>query len=246
MITGNIKDMHYDFKQRLNRIDSNAYVGLKIPDIDRVLNRAINLYMLLVAEPRLRSQLGFEVIKRSTDDIRVMVKNSVQLIITKVSDTNYGIIPEDYLYYLSTDTMLATKGGCIDKKLKTTVIKHDDRSNDDTFYTSDFDWGECNIRFSDEGIRIFNNDFEVTKFSINYLKKHPYVHNAQDFANGSYTLPDGRILGTVAEPFVDCKLPSITHDEIVDLAVLLTTGDLNSPVSYQFKQNVLKLEQLIN
>ena len=56
---GNIKNMHYDFKQKLNRVDTNTYSGLRVPEIDRSLNNAINLYMLLIAEPRLRNQFGY-------------------------------------------------------------------------------------------------------------------------------------------------------------------------------------------
>ena len=39
---GNIKNMHYDFRVKLNRIDSAAYRDLKIPEVDRKLNEAIN------------------------------------------------------------------------------------------------------------------------------------------------------------------------------------------------------------
>lgn len=243
--TGNIKNMHYDFKQRLNRIDSNAYVGLRVPEIDRALNRAIDLYMLLVAEPRLRNQFGFEKIQRTIDDISIMVKNDVQLSVSKpLTEDDYynAILPNDYLYYLSTGTLLASNGTCQNVKLETSVIKHNNRSENNTFYKSDFDWRECNIRFFDGGIKIFNEGFTVTKFTINYLKKHPYVHNAEAFNVTGYKLPDSTLL----TGYVDCILPDITHSEIVDLAVLMTTGDLDSPMSYQFKNNILRTEQFLN
>jgi hypothetical protein len=240
---GNIKNMHYDIKQRLNRLDSNAYNDLRIPEIDRVLNRAINLYLLLIATPRLRNQLGFETSKRTTDDIKNMVVNGAVLSVTD----NIAILPDNYMYYLSTDSLIGTKGSCNNKKLKTVIVQHDDRNEDNVFYNSDFEWGECNIRFFDGGIKLLPSDFTINSgsFKINYIKQHPYVHNAEDFGYGTYTLPDGRELG-VEESFVDCELPDITHSEIVDIAVMLVSGDLELPNAYQLKQNQLQIKQILN
>jgi hypothetical protein len=239
-----IKNMHYDFKQRLNKIDSNAYKGLRIPEIDRALNRALSLYILLLAEPRLKNQFGFESTQRTIDDIAILVVNNVSLALREFYPTHdmQAILPDDYLYYISTEQLLATKEECNDKELKTIVIKHDSKSNDSSFHDSNFEWRECNIRFFNGGIRLFVNDFTISKFTINYIKIHPYIHNAEDFAGGTYTLPDGTIL----TEYEDCILPEITHTEIIDLAVLLTTGDLDSQLAYQFKNNTLKINQLLN
>jgi hypothetical protein len=57
----------------------------------------------------------------------------------------------------------------------------------------------------------------------------------------SYTLPDG----TVLVGSQDCELPEHTHREIVDIAVLITTGDLQSG-DYQLKQAKLNLNQIKN
>ena len=245
-MAGTIKNMHYDYKQKLNRLDSNKYIGLQIPQIDRKLNEALSLYILLVTEPRLKNQMGFETNQRTIDDIKILVKNNVELTLSDLYDTNdkEASMPDDYLYYISSGQLLATKDGCEDKEMKTTVIKHDNRSNESEFYNSNFEWRECNIRFFNGGIRLFQNDFTITKFTINYIKSHPYIHNAEDFnsttSTGTYTLPDGTILSS----YEDCVLPIITHNEIVDLAVLLTTGDLELPSAYQFKQNKLVLDQV--
>jgi len=238
----NIKNMHYDFKQKLNRLDSNKYIGLQIPQIDRKLNEALNLYILLIAEPRLRNQFGFEKIQRTIDDISILVRNNITLALSTYASTEERIatLPDDYMYYLSTGNLLATKDGCIAQNMKTIVVKHDDRSNNSEFYTSDFDWRECNIRFFDGGIKLFTTDFTIDSFTINYIKEHPYIHNAEDFPGGTYTLPGGTVL-TGTE---NCILAKQTHNEIVDLAVLITAGDLILPTSYQFMQSKLKLEQL--
>lgn len=237
----NIKNMHYDFKQKLGRVDTNKYVGLQVPQIDWRLNEGLNLYILLVAEPRIKNQLGVETTQRTIDDISVLVKNDIPLSLTANDDHVLAVLPNDYMYYLSTSKLLASKGACIKQKIETTVIRHDSRANDREFYKSSFDWRECNIRFFNQGIKIFNTDFIVDKFLLDYIKVHPFIHNAEDFTPGGYKLPDGTLLTGVE----NCQLPGYMLSEIVDLAVLLTTGDLELPLAYQFKQNKLGVTQLI-
>jgi len=236
--------MHYDFKQKLNKIDSNAYTGLKIPEIDRVLNRALNMYILLIAKPRLKStSKGFEKIQRTIDDLRPLISNNheLEVVNSNSSEINYSLDFTNYLYYLSTAKLLCSKGG-VEKELNTIVIKHDDRNINSVFFNSDFEWGECNIRFFNYGIKVFTNNFTVKSFSINYITKHPYIHNAENFIGGKYLLPTGKEL----TGYQDCILDEITHDEIVDLAVLLTTNDLVLSDSYQMKKDVSIMKQIIN
>lgn len=78
----NIKEMHYDFKRKLNKVDSSTYRNLKIPEIDTYLNEAQELFVKIVAYPRLRSYLGLEKGQRSIDDIRSLVKNDEALTVT--------------------------------------------------------------------------------------------------------------------------------------------------------------------
>ena len=47
-----VKDMHYDFKTKLNKLDSNLYRNLQIPEIDRKLNEAMFIFIKSIAEPR--------------------------------------------------------------------------------------------------------------------------------------------------------------------------------------------------
>ena len=66
------------------------------------------------------------------------------------------------------------------------------------------------------------------------------MHNAEDFRGGSYELLSGQVL----TGFVNCELPEQTHREIVDIAVLLVTGQLSS--DYQAKVAKLNLNNLTN
>ena len=65
------------------------------------------------------------------------------------------------------------------------------------------------------------------------------MHNAQDFLPAqTYTLPSGNVLANRQ----NCELPAHTHREIVDIAVLVTSGDL-SMADYTLKVNKIKLDQ---
>ena len=67
-----------------------------------------------------------------------------------------------------------------------------------------------------------------------------YMHYAAGYgATGRYNLPDGTLL----EGSVNCELPDHTHREIVDIAVLLLTGELQIP-DYQTKLIKLNLNNL--
>lgn len=233
-----IKGMHYDLKFKLNKVDSQQYRNLRVPEIDWVLNEAYEIYIKSIAEPRQKNNLGFETSQRSIDDIRVLVKDNVSIAPIQTSDSIiYAPLPVDYMFYLSSDVVIS-KETCGSRLAKGLLKQHDDYLLGNHLYNSSYEWRECNIRFFDKGIRIFTDDtFTVNSLQLDYIRKPKYIHNAQDFLpSGSYKLPDGTLLtGTQ-----DCELPPHTHREIVDIAVLILTGNLQIP-DYQIKQAKLNL-----
>ena len=233
------REMHYDFKQKLNKIDSQKYRNLRVPEIDWKLNEACELFIKIIAEPRLASQLGLEINQRTIDDIRTVVVNQkpVDGIIPTVFDTSSFIaaLPEDYMFYVNSK-VLATKSNCVDVKLSTRPVQHDDEAELSPFDRSSFEWRISNIRFISEGLRIFTDGtYNINKIMYEYIKLPRLIHNAQDFENGTYKLNGISLTGSQS-----CELPVQTHREVVDLAVFITAGDLELP-SYQIKQNKLKI-----
>lgn len=237
-----IKEMHYDFKQKLNKIDSEQYRNLRIPEIDWKLNEAVGLFIKIIAEPKVMIALGFEISQRVIDDIRTIVVNSEVLDIEEISDTDdyLATLPDDYQHYVGYDRMVLSRDECSVDALEVNLIQHNDNANNSPFDEPSFEWREANIRFFDEGIRIFTGgEFEVDSFSINYIRQHAYMHNAEDYTGGTYNTIEGAALtGTQ-----DCELPKQTHGEIVDLAVAITSGDLQIP-DYQVKRGKLNLSQI--
>ena len=67
-----------------------------------------------------------------------------------------------------------------------------------------------------------------------------YMHNAEAFRGGTYKLPDGTIL----TGFSNCELPVVVHSEIVDIAVLLAAGAIQTS-DYPIKKDKLNINQII-
>jgi hypothetical protein len=220
-------EMIYDFKQKLNKIDSQSYRNLLIPEIDWKLNDAMDVFIKMIAQPRYRPQ-GFEYNQRSIDDIRSIVKESVSLPIKNNGKFDYVELPEDYMYYASSEINIK-KNTCIGN-CRCIVRSHNDRFEESPFDKSSFEWREINIVFCEEGIRVYLPDnTSIASYLLSYIRRPAYIHDAQHFNasnaamdNGTYTLPSGEVL--VGSQ--DCELPPAVHRDIVDLAVLITTGDL--------------------
>lgn len=237
------KAMHYDFKQKLNKIDSQQYRNFRVPEIDWKLNEAMEIFIKSIAEPRVNNHLGFEVNQRTIDDIRTIVVNDKALSFKNTSNQGKEFIyslPTDYLFYVSASATISREG-CPDREAVCILRQHDDLHEQSSFDKSSFEWKTVNFRFFGEGIKVFTDGtFEIKDFRINYIREPKYIHNAQDFLpSQTYKMPNGVLLSGTQ----DCELPKHTHREIVDIAVLIVTGDLQIP-DYQIKQAKLNLNQI--
>lgn len=220
-----IKDMHYDFKKKLNKTDSQQNRNLLIPEIDWTLNEALQLYVEWIAQPRSRGNLGFEMSQRSIDDIRTLVITDQCSSIT----SNVTTLPQDYWHFIKAYVTM-TKGQCT-AKARFKLQQQDDEFEESPFHKSSFEWREVNGIFTQDGIKTFNDGtFTNNQFCMSYIKKHPYMNFSQGFGAGGYNMPNGTAL-TVNQ---DCILPFHTHREIVDLAVLIATGEIQA-ADYEIK-----------
>lgn len=229
-----IQDMHYDFKKKLNKIDSQQNRNLLIPEIDWTLNEAQELYVKIVAFPKKYEYLKFEIGQRTIDDIKTIVEPSHCI---DVID-NVAPLPDNYWFFVDGKAYM-NKGNCTNIEGNLFIRQHSDSFEDSPFDESSFEWRTVNGVFDRTGIRVSPKDFRVTKLCINYLRKMKYIHNAQEFRGGQYKLPSGQILSGSQ----NCELPEHTHREIVDIAVLLATGEMQIP-DYQIKQNKLNFNQI--
>jgi|SRR6218665_147165 len=240
----NIKEMHYDFKMKLNKIDSNQYRNLLVPEIDWMLNEAQELFVKMIAEPRGKSITGFETSQRSTEDIRSIVMQDVELV--PVTDNNYDktvYLPADYWYYLACKSVIS-KPGCGNKIIETKIRQHDDDFQNSPFDETSYDWETVNAVFYSAGMKFSLLDkgtrLTLTNIYLTYVKKPRRMHNAEDFRSGGYRLP-GEM--TTLTGTLDCELPAHTHREIVDIAALIATGNIQA-ADYQVKMAKLQLNDI--
>lgn len=231
-----VRAMHYDFKQKLNKIDSQQYRNLKVPEIDWKLNEALYLFVKMIAEPRTSLVMGFERNQRTIDDIRALVIPAKE-INTETFKTNVvkAALPSDYLFHVRSKSV-CTKEECT-VEIPNIVEKHGEDFENDVFAKSSFEWREVNALFVGNNMHLFSDGtFAISKLLLDYIKKPVYFHTAIDAAGGKYKLPDGE---TLLEDYQNCELPDALHGEIVDLAVLITTGDLIS--DYQAKYSKVQI-----
>lgn len=237
-----IRDMHYDFKVKFNKLDSQQTKNLLIPEIDWKLTEAQDVYVKAVAEPRYRQGLGFELNQRTVDDIKTIVKKQffekgTCTALTRVDDFTYrGQLPQDYMFYASS-RVIASKGSCANKELVVHIVQDDDLHQETWSSVPSFEWRETNANFNQgatpgTGEILVKSDgtFVPEWICLHYIVQPPRLHNARDVQGGQYMLPSGQLL----TGFQDCILPQHVHSEIVDLAVLLATTDLIS--EYNVKQ----------
>jgi len=243
------RNMHYDFKVKINKIDSQKYRNFRVPEIDWKLNEAQDILIRLIAFPRIFQGVSFEVNQRSIDDLRTIMVDNLSLSAQKVDNRYMFTLPNDYMHHVSSK-ILCTKGEC-SKYIRSNIVRHETEFETDTFTVSSFEWEEVNILFSSittiplpdaptsvnlSVIYAYTDDsFEISSMLLNYLRKPKYIHSADDAVGGTYTLPDG----TVLSGYQNCELPETLHKEIVDLAVLITTGDLLA--DFQAKQAKMKM-----
>ena len=231
-----IEEQHYDFKMKLNKLDSQQYRNLIIPQIDWILNEAQELFVKMVSTPRIAIQYGYEIGNRTLMDIRTIVIEEEEI----EPVNNIVTLPEKFWIYVSSYCNML-KDDCEKRSLKTYIRQHKEDFENSPFDKSSFKWKTVNGVFNEKGIKLFTDDFTINKFYLSYIKKLSYIHNAKNFQGGYYSRPGNP---TPLEGSVNCELPESTHREIVDIAVLIATNQLQIP-DYQIKKDKLSLNQII-
>lgn len=240
MLLKNIKDVHYDVKLKLNKIDNQNYANLEVPEIDWILNDAYNLFIRSYVFPRTRQKLqevGFEVNQRNIEDLKNLVVNSTEPISSNAINSKeyYFEFPKNYMFGLS-NYIVIKKGSCSDKT-RVKVRQHDDEFKKSFHSKSSFEWRLVNGIYYEKGLKTFSDGtFTINDLYVNYIKKTEFVHNAEAYSPNGYQLASGETL----TGFRTFELPEHVLPEISDLAVLIATGMLQVP-DYQIKQNKLNL-----
>ena len=238
-----VQEMHYDFKIKFNKLDSNDYRDFQVPEIDWLLNEAQEVFLKQRYGINNTTQKGFEGSQKRIDDLRNLVMKNVSLSpVTQVDTVSYEAeLPVGYIFAIRVQAVV-DKDTCGEKTLVCKPIQHDDLSNCllDPNYNPSYEWGEMPVVYGTlsanaaDANRIFgytDGSFTVTSFILDYLREPKGIAFPGGVPGLQYYLPDGSTLVATNQ---NCELPEHTHREIVDIATLIAAGDINHP-GYQVK-----------
>jgi len=244
-----INEMHYDFKVKIDKVDSMSKKNFLPNEIDWIINEAIQIFVKQRYGQNNSKRAGFESIQKRTDDLRTLQIKSPTVLQPGVMPVQHqGDVYEfrisDFKFpywFLTRLTAKVKKDDCT-KVIKVRQTQHDDLSTalEDEFFKPDFIWGEAlaveartdEAQDQKGSIYVYTDNFEIVEIYPEYLKKPNKVWI------GTYNTKDGQ--NTVGDPIVQCDLPEHTHNEIVDLAVLECSRIIENPQFYQLRQQKLK------
>ena len=237
-----VQDMHYDFKLKFNKVDSQDQANFKAPEIDWWLNEAMEVFMKQRYGINNIKGEGFETTQKRIDDLRNLVIKDQSLPATALTIDNSfeAPLPGDYIFAIRLQAE-TSKEPCGRRICVCTPTQHDDLSSvlKDPYYEPSFEWGEVPIVYGTKSDTVADSNkvfgytdgsFVINSFILDYLRQPKRIAFVSGLPGQSYNYPDG----STVDQDQGCELPDHTHREIVDLAVQMASGSVNSP-GFQFK-----------
>lgn len=245
-------EWHYDFKLKIDKVDSLSKDDFHPAEIDWLLNESVEVFMKQRYGLTNNVSKGFEVTQKRIDDLKTLVIKSpssiqpalpVVLIDTKhgMYEAKLGDLEFNYYFLIRAEASIS-KSDCT-KCVGVTNVQHDDLTAalNDSFQKPNFEWGEVVAVFGKEtqpisnkgSLYLYSNgEFVIDNVYIEYLKEPTRISVA------GYTRMDGS-----PSLAVQSDMPDHTHREIVDLAVQIASGIIESPEYVQFKQLKLATQE---
>lgn len=227
-----IREMHYDFKQKLNKADSQQRRNLLPQEMDWYLNEAQLDFIKGVANPK--QQFVLEAVQRSIDDISSVIVHSSVSAVHNVNIPNryvcdFNSLDPKFLYYISAEAKITSDCCSTGKIAKVFIMRHSDLFQNNVFYRSSWQWnevagvfeGERNLVLFDDGDGVDGATFSIDEVYVDYIKVPRLIYS------GGYNTIDGSL--HVGDAPQSCELPFQVHSDIVDIAVLMAASNLMNP-----------------
>lgn len=247
-----IQELHYDFKYKIDKIDSLQRENFLPAEIDWILNEAIKIIVKQRFGISNSKRLGFEGNQKRIQDLKTLqikCPTSIQpaVIPSVVSTGVYELKLTDLAYdflFLTRVTAKIAKTGCGSKIARVKELQHDDLNDvllANPFYKPSFEWAELPVNFGrtdqvadSKGSMYF---YTLGEFTIQEIYPE-YLKFPNKISIGGYTYLDGT-------PAVqtECDLPEELHSEIVDLAVSEAARIISDPNFLQIKQAKLAINE---
>lgn len=232
-----IRELHYQFKLNIDRVDSLSNPDFNVAEIDWLLNEAQLIFVKQRMNPNSNpKQRGFEQSQKRIDDLgALLIKYPLQDGITpqNPSDGVYELplqnLSHPYLYLVSAWVEAEPIPGC-PKKIPLKFTQHDDYryALEDPFNSAGEEFIPYNMgrasSGNNEALYIYSN-FPITTVFIEYIKMPRKV------SYGTYQYLDG-----VTYPEQTLETSPATHPEIVDIACNLAGLNTQNPEYIQLRQ----------
>jgi len=211
-------------KQRINKLDSQDYDNIECWQAVEAFNKA-------QVEWTRRQLHGLNIVKegdeqstRRKDDLQVLLSDN-QLSLIDKKDYFLGTIPENYLQFKRVD-VFACKDCCDDRRM-TVYLAEEGNLNQllrDKSKKPSFEWAETFATLINNQVHIYtNNEFEISQADLTYYRQ-PRKIQIQGCVD-PYTNVES--LTEVQSEFKDDII-----EVIIDEAVSIIAGDIESPVQY--------------
>jgi hypothetical protein len=245
-----IQEAHYDFKIKIDKVDSLKKRNFLTHEIDWILNEA---YLLFI-----KQRFGINNVKQASFETTNKRKTDLRTLQVKSPERQPGLVPvlshvgvfetnlSDLLYKPAVITNMAikVKKGTCEKIIRDVKpVEHDDLNNylTNSFYSPSLIWSRGiyveGQGLGTEGSLYFytNGEYDIEEVYIDYLKLPKRVWF------GNYNTLDGKYV--IGNPPVTFEVPEFVHNEIVDIAVVECSRFIENPDFFQLNSQKLQTNE---
>ena len=213
------------FQQRLNKLASSDYDNIECWQIAEAFNKAQREWF--------RRQVHGLNLRKESAEQSINVIDDLQKFITtaELLGTDKDIyfestqIPDKYVNFIRVSA-LASNDKCKNRKMTVYLAEEANAKIlvDDVFKGPDFDWSETFCTIMGDKIRIYTNDkFNISNATLTYYRK------PLDIAFDNCINPSTGLTSLNQE----CEFKDVVTELIVDEAVAIIAGDIESMTQYQ-------------
>lgn len=219
-------------KQRLNKLDSQDYDNIECWQMVEAFNKGQVEWVRRQIQGLNITKTGDEQTTMRVDDLqRLLVEERLDM---SSRDTFYesGLLPSNYMFYKRVN-IHAHKDCCETRKDMTVTYLAEEENIalllGDALKKPSFEWGETFCTFVGNHLRIYtNNEFQVATAILMYYRFPAKVQFAG--CVDPYTLQTSPV-------DVECEFKDDIAEILVDEAVQILAGDMESITQYQIAQS---------
>ena len=218
-------------KQRLNKLDSQDYDNFECWQIVEAFNKGQVEWVRRQIQGVNIAKAGDEQTRMRISDLQILLKTESLVMDTMDTYSQSQIIPSDFMYFKRVN--VHAHKDCCETKNDMAVIYLAEEENvplllGDDLKKPSFEWGETFCTFVGNRLRVYTgNDFDVKSAEIMY-----------------YRFPVNIQLAGCVDPYtlqasgadVECEFKDDIAEILIDEAVQILAGDIESITQYQIAQ----------